>query len=203
MRADLEARRDALAEAVFADRVRTGRIEFRLRADRLDYEIPGEFAVDLPERPRSLTRPDGRPVERSLFDPLFESMFDNRFEGEFACYLDVQSALQWLHRNVAKSGYGLQGWRRNRVYPDFVFAKTERDGRPTLVVLETKGLFLKNEDTGYKQRLFAALTAAYSDERLTRRGELELIGENGRRVVCDLVFDENWKNTLNARYFGT
>lgn len=202
LRADLEAQRDALAEAVFADRVRAGQIEFRLRADRLDYEIPEELMVDLPERPRPLARRDGRTVERSLFDPVFDSMLDNEFEGEFACYLDAQSALKWWHRNVAKTGYGLQGWRRNKVYPDFVFAKIERDGKTTLVVLETKGLFLKNEDTAYKQRLLAALSAAYADARLTRSGDLELIDADGRRVVCDLVFDENWKNELNARHFA-
>ena len=203
LRADLEARRDTLAEAVFAERVRSGRIEFRLRADRLDYEIPESLMVDFPERPRTLARPDGRPVEKSLFDPLFESMLDNEFEGEFACYLDAQSALKWWHRNVAKSGYGLQGWRKNRVYPDFVFAKTERDGKPTLVVMETKGAFLKNEDTEYKQRLLAAMTAAYLDDRNVRAGDLELIGKNGVRIVCDLIFDANWKNDLNKRYFAS
>jgi type III restriction enzyme len=201
LRTELEAQRDALAESVFAEQVRAGQIEFRLRADRLDYEIPEELAVDLPERPRTLARRDGHAVERSLFDPVFDSMLDNEFEGEFACYLDAQSALTWWHRNVARSGYGLQGWRRNKVYPDFVFAKTERDGKPALVVLETKGLFLKNEDTEYKQKLLAALTGAYAEQRMARKGDLELIGEDGRRVICDLVFDENWKNTLNERYF--
>ncbi len=202
LRTDLEAKRDALCEAIFADHVRARRIEFRLRADRLDYEIPEALAVDLPERPRPLPRPDGRPLEKSLFDPIFESMLDNEFEGEFACYLDAQSALKWWHRNVAKSGYGLQGWRKNRVYPDFVFAKTERDGKPTLVVMEIKGAFLKNEDTEYKQRLLAAITAAYVDEHPARSGNLELVDKNGVRIVCDLIFDENWKNDLNNRYFA-
>lgn len=202
LRTDLEARRDALAEAVFAEHVRAGRIEFRLRADRLDYEIPHELLENLPDRPRPLFRPDGRPLERSLFDPIFESMLDNRFEADIACYLDTQAALSWWHRNVARSGYGLQGWRRNKIYPDFVFAKTERDGRAALVVLETKGVFLKNEDTEYKRRLLVALTEAFDDSRLVRGGELELVGDGGERIVCDLVFDENWTNTLNSRYFA-
>lgn len=202
LRTDLEARRDALAEAVFAQHVRAGRIEFRLRSDRVDYELPEALSVELPERPRPLVREDGRPVERSLFEPFFDSLVDNDFEGEFACYLDAQSALKWWHRNVAKAGYGLQGWRRNRMYPDFVFAKSERDGKPLLVVLETKGVFLKNEDTDYKRKLLETLTRAYADSRLSRSGELELVGSDGARIVCDLVFDENWKNTLNNRYFA-
>jgi len=202
LRVDLEAERDALAERVFLEHVRQGRIEFRLRADRLDYEIPQELRVDVPERPRILSRPDGRPVERSLFEPFFDALLDNEFEGEFACYLDGQAALRWWHRNVARSGYGLQGWRRNKIYPDFVFAKTDRDGIPTLVVMETKGLFLKNEDTAYKQRLLGALTAAYAAERMIRSGDVELVSKDGKRVVCDLVFDQNWKNVLNEHYFA-
>ncbi len=201
LRSDLESQRDKLAEAEFFDHVKNGRIEFRLRADRLDYEIPREFEVGLPERPRALTRRDGRTVEKSLFEPFFDTMVDNRFEGEFACYLDAQKALGWWHRNVAKTGYGLQGWRRNKVYPDFVFAKTELEGRSTFVVMETKGLFLKNEDTDYKRRLLQLLTEAHAAASLRRAGDLELISTSGERVVCDLVFDDNWENQLNSRYF--
>lgn len=128
-------------------------------------------------------------------------MLDNDFEGEFACYLDAKAALTWWHRNVARAGYGLQGWRRGKIYPDFVFARTERNGEPLIVVLETKGVHLKNEDTEYKRRLLEALTAAYRDGRLEPSGELELVDGTKGRIVCDLVFDRNWNNTLNERYF--
>jgi type III restriction enzyme len=71
-----------------------------------------------------------------------------------------------------------------------------------MVVMEAKGAHLKNEDTDYKQKLLAALTQAYSEARFTRAGELELAAEDGTRIVCDLVFDENWKNAMNARHFS-
>lgn len=200
LRADIVAQRDALAQQVFEGKVRSGEIEFQLRADRNDYEIPLELNVDLPEKPAYLLR-DGKPVEKSLFSPFYDTMVDNAFEGDFACYLDSQAALTWWHRNVARAQYGLQGWRRDKVYPDFVFLRTERDGKPVLVVMETKGAHLKNEDTDYKRHLLDALTAAYRKADFTRAGELELAGRDGPRVVCDLVFDENWKNTLNARHF--
>ena len=128
-------------------------------------------------------------------------MVDNDFESDFACYLDGKAAIGWWHRNVAKTQYGLQGWKRNKVYPDFVFLKTTNEGKPTLVVMETKGAHLKNEDTTYKQQLFSQLTKAYSGAKLMQAGELELTDANGGRVVCDLVFDENWKNTLNQSQF--
>lgn len=201
LRADIVVQRDVLAQRVFEEKVHSGEIEFQLRADRSDYEIPLELDVELPEKPAYLLR-DGKPVEKSLFSPFYDALVDNAFEGDFACYLDSQAALTWWHRNVARAQYGLQGWRRDKVYPDFVFMRTEHDGKPVLVVMETKGAHLKNDDTDYKQRLLAALTAAYKNAEFTRAGELELAGREGARVVCDLVFDANWKNTLNARHFS-
>ena len=47
---------------------------------------------------------------------------------------------QWWHRNVAKAGnYFLQGWRKNRVYPDFAFALQKSKKTSRLVVWEMKG----------------------------------------------------------------
>lgn len=45
------------------------------------------------------------------------------------------------------------------------------------------------------------LTTAFRDERFASAGELVL--EGGReRLVCDLVFDQAWRGTLDKRYFG-
>jgi type III restriction enzyme len=201
LRADIVVQVEATAQRVFEEKVQSGDIEFRLRADRFDYEIPNVLEMELPEKPLPLLN-DGKLLEKSLFSPFYESMVDNDFEGEFACYLDSQVALRWWHRNVARGQYGLQGWRRDKIYPDFVFLRSERGGKPVMVVMEAKGAHLKNEDTDYKQKLLAALTQAYSEARFTRAGELELAAEDGTRIVCDLVFDENWKNAMNARHFS-
>ena len=204
MRIDLAHQRDALAERTFLGHLAAGRIEFRLRADGADYEIPQQItAAPGPERPRPLVRPeDGSPVEKSLFAPFYAGMLDNAFEEDFACYLDSREALRWWHRNVARSGYGLQGWRRARVYPDFVFVKTDRDGGDTMVVMETKGVHLANEDTDYKRRLLEKLQSAFEDRRMHPAGELELVSEGGLRLVCGLVFDENWKNEVEQGVFA-
>jgi type III restriction enzyme len=110
--------------------------------------------------------------------------------------------LQWWHRNVAKAQYGLQGWKRHKVYPDFVFAKLDGDGTTRLVVLETKGLHLAgSNDTDYKRKLLDGLSAVFADERAFRAGELELV--HGReRLVCDMVFEEAWRGSLAARHFS-
>ncbi len=56
---------------------------------------------------------------------------------------------------VARQDYSLQGWQRNKIYPDFV-ACINGD---RMLVLETKGLQLNgNDDTEYKQKLLSLLT---------------------------------------------
>lgn len=202
LRVDLETQRDAFAEQVFYALVDEGRIEFALRADTSDYEVPSWLYADLPEHARALQRPDGKLVEKSLFEPFFEGLLDNAFEADVACYLDSQAALTWWHRNVARAQYGLQGWKRNRIYPDFIFAKVPEGERATLVILETKGAHLKNEDTAYKQRLLETLTRIYRDASGHRMGELELVSRSGQSIKCDLVFDDAWRGTVSARYFS-
>ncbi len=202
LRSDVTAQRDELAQQVFDAKVSSGAIEFELRADRSDYELPVELEVDLPDKPAVLLCDDGAPVAKSLFSPFYAMLIDNDFESDFACYLDSQAALVWWHRNVARAQYGLQGWRRDKVYPDFVFLRAEHDGKPVLVVMETKGAHLKNDDTDYKRALLAKLSAAYRDATFARAGELALEGKQGTRLICDVVFDENWKNAMSRKHFG-
>lgn len=202
LRVDVEAERDRLAHRVFERCVQQGTIEFRLRADAVDYELPAAFELQLSGQAQPLLRPDHKVVEKSLFEPPLAALTDSGLERDVACYLDSRAALQWWHRNVAKAHYGLQGWKRHKVYPDFVFAHTQGKGRTQLVVLETKGLHLAgSQDTDYKKALMERLTASFADERLGRAGEIELVGEHAS-VICDLVFDGAWEGSLNARYFS-
>lgn len=202
LRAGCATERDRLAEARFEALVAEGRVRFSLVADALDYELPTRVEEEVGPATRPLFRPDGEPIRKSLLQPVFETSVGNKLETEFACYLDSQAALRWWHRNVAKTQYGLQGWRRDKVYPDFVFAKVGADDRQTLVVMETKGLYLKGtDDTAYKQRLLARLTEMFRDGGLQRAGELELVGIGGARVVCDLVFGDEWRGAMASRYF--
>ena len=210
LRIDVEKERDRLAEAVFARLLAEGRIEFRLRADKADYELPQEVTLAMAAAPRALARPDARGIEKSLLEPALRTPDMNELEAAFAGYLDERAALRWWHRNVAKTQYGLQGWRRHKVYPDFVFARVTREGRTQTVVMETKGLHLQGPDTRYKQALLERLTRAFSDQRGSVSGELVLEHgaqasgcESGCDLVCDLVFDTAWRGAMDKRYFDS
>ncbi len=204
LRIDIELERDRLAQVVFEDFVQQGLIEFRLRADGADHELPLNDSLAVTGTlPPDLRRPDGRAVQKSLLEPALQTPDINEFEAQFAGYLDEKSALRWWHRNVAKTQYGLQGWKRHKVYPDFVFGVLTDGGSTRTVVMETKGLHLQGStDTDYKRKLLDGLSHAFSDERFTRVGELELTHTDRADVVCDLVFDQGWKGVVEQRYFN-
>ncbi|MDP1646821.1 MAG: DEAD/DEAH box helicase family protein [Rubrivivax sp.] len=203
LRLDVQAERDRLAEVEFKALLDAGRIEFRLRADAADYELPQHYTIETTGSLQPLVRDsDGHPMEKSLLEPALRTADLNEFEVKVAGYLDQQQAVRWWHRNVAKAHVGLQGWKRGKVYPDFVFAMdTARDTR-RLVLLETKGLHLAGEDTVYKQGLLSSLGAAFRDERWQRVGSLALEGGSAEELICDLVFDAAWQGTLAERCFS-
>ena len=178
-------------------------IEFRLRADSTDYEMPQELTLESGGAAQALLREDGQLIGRSLLEPALRTADMNEFEVRFAGYLDQRAALHWWHRNVAKSQLGLQGWRRHRVYPDFVFGLQGEGEARRIVLMETKGLHLAGStDTDYKRALFERLTAAFRDERGQRSGELILEDVAEERIVCDLIFEQAWEGALEKRYFA-
>lgn len=146
---------DAKAETLFGDKVGRNEIRFHLETDdRLDYELSESFEVFVSSQDRSLQGEHGRQIQRSLFDPVYESNF-NRLEKDFALYLDTNNAIYWWHRIAARQAYSLQGWRRHRVYPDFVACRKDNG---TLLILETKGVHLPHRrDVHQRQRPPATL----------------------------------------------
>ncbi len=202
LRAYLLKERDRLAERDFVANVAAERIQFRLRTDRHNWKMPAELQTDLAANARKLYRADGNLPARGLFAPVYDADY-NPDEAEFACYLDEQQALRWWHRNVAKAGqYHVQGWRKHKVYPDFVFALTRRDGAEKLVVLETKGDQLAgNLDTEYKRKLLRLMDESYRFQNVVRAGELELVLDPGTSVACDLVLMGEWRTRVPNEHF--
>ena len=120
----------------------------------MNYALGRSFEVFVSREEKTLQGEHGSPIQRSLFEPLFESGF-NGLEKNFALYLEKSNAVYWWHRVAARQEYSLQGWRRQRVYPDFVACRND-DGK--LLILETKGIHLKgSEDAGYKKNCWKLL----------------------------------------------
>ena len=160
------------AEKVFHNKLREGEIRFDLEAGQPNYRITNSY--ELPTLPSGglLARDDGQVMQLNLFEPIYTQHFDSELERKFACYLDEQKALKWWHRVAVgqRGGYYLRGWRQERIWPDFVGMAGETDGKPHVLVFETKGEHLSgNPDTEYKKRVFETLQKAFSYGTMTVR----------------------------------
>lgn len=72
----------------------------------------------------------------------------NSEELEFVRQIDTLSNTRWWYRNIEKRDFFIQGWSRQRFYPDFIL-KTKSG---TIVIVEYKGEYLlTGEDTKYKE----------------------------------------------------
>ena len=175
---------DHQAEMVFRAKLAAGEIRFDLEASDRNHRMRNSYEILVADSDVLLQR-YGKSVQLSLFEPVFDRDF-NDLEKRFAFYLDEQKALQWWHRvAVRQQGeYYLRGWRRERVWPDFVAMGGQKNGKPSLLVFETKGDHLQgNDDTEYKERLFAALEETFNAGKMT-------IQDGPAKGVFRLVFDK-------------
>ena len=184
----LQLQRDVLAEKQFMQDVSGERIQFRLRADRTLWKVPKEIETDRPKNAHRLQRNSGGHVEKSVFSPMYEDDF-NGDEAEFACYLDEAKALHWWYRNVAQAGnYWIQGWRKNRVYPDFIFARERSGETDRILVWEMKGDQLEsNLDTNYKGSCWRQSRCNTEPKTVSKPGHWNSLGGPEKRsnaILC-------------------
>ncbi len=196
LRAHLGNERDRLAEAIFKAGVAAGRIQFRLRTDSHNWVMPDETITQHAPNSQELRRKDGQLVQKNLFEATYKDDL-NSYEQSVACYLDGDKALRWWHRNVAQRQYALQGWRKNKIYPDFIFAVDHDGDKERIMILETKGEHLDNPDTKYKNKVFEECANAYKTENVTKGGELELVVDQDTTVSCSLIFEGKWETDLS------
>ena len=95
---------------------------------------------------------------------------------------------------MARAQYGLQGWRRSKIYPDFIFAV--HGETQSITVLETKGDQLDNLDTAYKRELLKFLMGNFVWDSTVPAGTLELVRATGETVECTLILMSEWQAKL-------
>lgn len=183
-----------LSEEIFRQKLKAGEIVFRLATNgnqHLNFEIAKELQALARKKEKKLIRENNDPIQNSLFEVVFDKDLNN-LERDFALYLADHDAVHWWHRMVSRQEYGLQGWQRNKIYPDFIACLNKN----RLLVLETKGLQLKgNDDTEYKSRLFDLFTTHYEE---AKTGVLEL-GEEAK-VSLHMMLEDNWHDEANTLF---
>ena len=195
LRRGLDSARTDRAETLFKAEVAAGRVQFRLRLDGRNWRMPETMETTEPEDARQLLNEAGGPLEKSLFAPVYEAGL-NKDERDVAVYLDRERALTWWHRNVARSQYGIQGWKKAKIYPDFIFAVQTAGEAKRITVLETKGDQLDNLDTAYKRDMLAFLSYHFAWDDHAPAGRLEIVRNDGETVEGTLILMSEWQNEL-------
>jgi type III restriction enzyme len=193
MRVELEEKVDAMARAVFESKLEAGTISFRLHGQATDWQIPEWTEVEFrPGLDAWEVNNDGDQLQRTLFAGGIKRGELNDFERDVALYVDGSDAVAWWWRLASRGAWGLQGWRRHKVYPDFLI-RPNGDGKRFLV-LETKGKQLDNDDTKFKRDLMAALQRAY---RRPPAGEVELFDDSPDAMKFKMLMQEaDWRPNL-------
>lgn len=185
--------RDQLAEAIFKDMINKKSIYFFLLSDNGAYELP--CSITIRKNVKTLVRNDNTQIQRSLFDFVPEDDL-NQLEQSVAIYLDEQEKLLWWYRNLSRQDYFIQGWKKNKIYPDFVFTKQDEqnaDDYSNIFVIETKGVHLKNEDTDYKKNVFDLCNKIGSKKEWK-----EINSEFGEKgIEFQVIFEDEWKQRIH------
>ncbi len=123
----------------------------------------------------------------------------NQLEQKVATYLDDQEQmLLFWYRNRSKRDYAVQGWKRSRIFADFIFTAKADDSAEEfdrVFVIETKGLHLKkNQDTDYKRSIFAICNSCATQK--TWSAFVPAMRSSLMRF--DVVDQEEWQKRLNG-----
>ncbi len=153
------------AERIFRDKLRQREIRFDLETGQPNFQMKESYEISVPEDSGLMTGNNGHQLRFNLFEPVYTQQFDSALERNFARYLDEQKALQWWHRIAVRQhgDYYLRGWKQERIWPDFIAMAGNTDGKPHVLVFETKGEHLKgNDDTEYKSKVLETLESAFN-----------------------------------------
>jgi len=192
----VEEQLDRQTEAAFVSLYEGGNLVFYLECTECRFEIPPSITL---RTTRPLTHDDGRPIAKSLFDYV-EHESHNEYERAVALCLDRHADVLWWYRNlVGPEHFSVQGYRRNRIRPDFVVQSGTRE-KPEhrVIVIDSKGKHLEgNPDTEYKRKV-----AGYF-EKVGKKVSWQKLGEDFQDHVFRFqILDESqplgrdWRDEL-------
>ena len=204
MRKRLEAERDRLARGVFAGLLESGEMRFIVAANDLGFNRPPrQIKVPPPPAPGDRRGGSGSPFQLDLFDRTSGDDL-NEFEHRVATFLDQQERLFFWYRNRARTDYYVQGWKRGRIYADFIFtlkpdAADAADAYHRVFVIETKGLHLQEAaDTAYKRSVFDLCS-----RHATQRDWAEFVpAMRGKSMRFEVVDEAEWQRRLTELLAG-
>lgn len=201
LRKHLEIERDRLSKKVFEEALDAGTMRFIVVTDDLKFNrLPVTIET---KNEKQANREDGGQYLLNLFERTNEDEL-NGLENKVATYLDQQERLFFWYRNRSRKDYYVQGWKRGRIYADFIFTLKPDEpgvGDPyhRVFVVETKGMHLeRSEDTDYKRSVFDICS-----EHAERKDWAEFVPAMRDKVMRFEVVDEDeWEKRLHIMLGG-
>lgn len=189
--------RDRLAHGVFEELLKSDTMRFMVVTENWDFNrLPKERKIPA-KAPRAL-KDNGKLFQMNLFEDVLQDDL-NDLENAVASYMEDQEELFFWFRNAPRKDYRVQGWKRERIYADFIFtlsdhSEVKKEPYSRIYVVETKGVDLKNEDTDYKRSVFSRCTELAKHSALT-----EFVPEmKNKRMRFEVIAEEEWQTRLNA-----
>jgi len=195
LRKHLQKEKDRLSKKVFVKILKEKKMRYLIIGKDVGYSFPKKIKAKSNSKP--LLRNDYQPLQLNLFDFVPSEDF-NEEEKKVAWYLEDQSKLFFWHRNRAKQDYAIQGWRKQKIYPDFIFSTKDRMGKDfeKVFVVETKGIFLKNEDTEYKQSVLDLCNEKAKEMDWNEFG----LKFKDKEIDYKVVFGDEWQRRFNEMF---
>jgi type III restriction enzyme len=182
------------SEAIFRRKLDNGIVFLRLLAEpflTLNWQMADKIEVQHNANETAVT------LEKSMFQPQYLSNY-NGLEKPVALAINNKDVVEWWHRLAVRgTEYCIQGWKREKIYPDFlVKLEAGKDGIERLYFVESKGEHLEgNKDTSYKQELFNTINATLIGD-IKPKGEVKLVNCK-EKISFHMVFENDWENALN------
>ncbi len=195
LRRHLHMERDRMAREAFRRLLDSGEMRFIVVAEELGFNrLPDTIES---RSIRQANREDGGQYLLNLFDRTDEDDL-NGLENKVATYLDQQERLFFWYRNRARKDYYVQGWKRHRIYADFILTlkpdePNADDAFHRVFVVETKGLHLEHADeTTYKRSVFDLC-----NEHAKRADWADFVpAMRGKSTSFKVVDEVEWRQSL-------
>lgn len=178
----LESEKLRQEESIFLDLIKNKKLVLAVSTDT-------EFGWSIPTKDEIQVSGIDNPYKYYLFDDVdINSM--NSLEQNVGDILEKQDRILWWFRNkVGRDWYSIQGWRKNKISPDFVAAKRDGDKVEVVYILESKGEHLMgNTDTLYKKNILDLITSVNREKKIQTFLQQELpFGNLNQSIEAHLV----------------
>lgn len=164
----LEIERIQQEEEIFLELTKAGELVLAVSSDsQLGWQVPEKDEIVATDRVN--------PYNYYLFTDV-EIHGMNELELQVGDTLERQEKILWWFRNKSgRNWYSIQGWKKGKIYPDFVAAKKDGDRIDVVYVLESKGSHLiGNSDTIYKEKVLNLITETKKQGKIKKHQEQSL-----------------------------